>query len=274
MKKLLPFLVFFVLCHSLLFAQTKDKVEVMTLGTFHFDFPNLDAEKIKKKDQIDVLKPKYQAEIKAIVHRLAAFNPTIIAIERMPRRQAHVDSLYQLYKKGEDELSRSETQQIGFRLAKKLNLDKLYAVDARSRHYLNVKKALNDSTKRAQFAHYYFNNPDTSMNYSSKNIFATEGILAQLKLLNDSENIKKSLGDYLIGHFKFEFEKRDFFGVDFETGRWFNRNLRIFRNIQRIKPTENDRILLIIGAGHLNLLNIFFKASPEYKLVSPLKYLD
>ena len=37
---------------------------------------------------------------------------------------------------------------------------------------------------------------------------------------------------------------------------------------------DNDRILIIIGAGHLNLLNIFFDVSNEFELVSPLPYLD
>jgi hypothetical protein len=62
-------------------------------------------------------------------------------------------------------------------------------------------------------------------------------------------------------------------GVDFQSGRWFNRNLRILRNIQRIPHGANDRILVIFGAGHLNLLNPFFDASSRYQLVSPLPYL-
>ncbi|MCS3161177.1 DUF5694 domain-containing protein [Bacteroides faecis] len=41
------------------------------------------------------------------------------------------------------------------------------------------------------------------------------------------------MGNYLIGHFKYESDKGDYTGTDFESGRWFNRNLRIFRNIQR-----------------------------------------
>ena len=65
----------------------------------------------------------------------------------------------------------------------------------------------------------------------------------------------------------------DYIGVDFETGRWFNRNLRIFRNIQRIETGPSDRILVIFGAGHLNLLNYLFECSPEYRLEEANKYL-
>ena len=97
--------------------------------------------------------------------------------------------------------------------------------------------------------------------------------MAELIELNDPEHIRRSLGNYLIGHFKYEFFSNDYIGVDFETGRWFNRNLRIFRNIQRIETGPSDRILVIFGAGHLNLLNYLFECSPEYRLEEANKYL-
>ena len=106
-----------------------------------------------------------------------------------------------------------------------------------------------------------------------KLVFKEQGIIAELIELNDPEHIRRSLGNYLIGHFKYEFFSNDYIGVDFETGRWFNRNLRIFRNIQRIETGPSDRILVIFGAGHLNLLNYLFECSPEYRLEEANKYL-
>ncbi len=44
-------------------------------------------------------------------------------------------------------------------------------------------------------------------------------------------------------------------------------NSRIFANVQRITEGPQDRILLIIGAGHLGLLRHAFETSPEYQLV-------
>src|SRR6185436_117969 len=99
------------------------------------------------------------------------------------------------------------------------------------------------------------------------------GIRKELLLLNDDERINASLGDYLIGIFKYEEKENDFLGVDFETGRWFSRNLKIFRNIQRINVTADDRIAVIFGAGHLNLLNYFFTCSPEYEFVDVKEFL-
>lgn len=68
---------------SIAFGQPK-KTEVLTLGTFHFNFLNLDVSKITASDQSDVLQPKYQKDIEDIVRRVAAFKPSIIVIERDP----------------------------------------------------------------------------------------------------------------------------------------------------------------------------------------------
>lgn len=97
--------------------------------------------------------------------------------------------------------------------------------------------------------------------------------MQELRELNAEESLKKSLGDYLISIFKYQIEDNEFFGVDYTTGWWFNRNLRIFRNIQKIKTKSTDKILVIFGAGHMNILNILFDVSPEYNLVNTLDYL-
>ena len=93
-------------------------------------------------------------------------------------------------------------------------------------------------------------------------------------MLNSESYNNADLGNYLIGVFKYQTSDNEYFGSDFVTGWWFNRNLRIFRNIQKLHAKPTDRILVIFGAGHMNLLNIFFKASPEYKLDKLNDYLE
>lgn len=255
-----------------------EQTKVLTLGTFHFKFPNLDIAKTDAEDQIDVLDSKYQKEIELIVDKLAKFKPTVIVIEREPKRQQKYDSLYVSYLKGEHKLSRSEEQQIGFRLAKRFNLSKLYCTDAWGTDYEDVKKAVygTDTIAKEKFMDYFYNHPDSLLNpfLNEKELFKTEGILADLKRLNSEEYVKKGLGSYLIGIFKYETKENDQFGPDFVTSWWFNRNLRIFRNIQRINAKPEDRVLIIYGAGHMNLLNVFFESSPEYKLLHVNDYLD
>jgi hypothetical protein len=222
-----------------------------------------------------VFEPKYQKEIESIVSKISRFKPTIIVIERQPSRQHYTDSIYNSYLLGNYKLNRTEEEQIGFRLARLLGIKKLQCVDEWGTFTEKLNNIVfgNDSIEAKKFETYFELNPDSSKSFNPAPLFKTKGILAALRQNNDEENIKKSLGNYLIGLFKYESKENDFTGVDFETGRWFSRNLKIFRNIQRITTSPSDRILVIFGAGHLNLLNYFFDCSPEYRRVKTNAFL-
>lgn len=261
-----------LLCIALMCqAQTK----VLSLGVFHFNFPNNDVVQTEESKQIDVLDKEYQQEIEQLVNKLSEFKPDKIVIERSPSKQQLVDSLFQSYVKGNHELNRGEDQQIGFRLAKKLGHSKLYCVDEWGDFTPEIQEVVfgEDTVKRDRFVDYLESDPDAEFKFRKEPIFKSQGIIAELKRINTRNYQQKSLGNYLIGAFKYEDEKGDFLGVHFETGRWFNRNLKIFRNIQRIDTGSNERILVIFGADHMNLLNIFFESSAEYELIPTEKYL-
>ena len=75
----------------------------------------------------------------------------------------------------------------------------------------------------------------------------------------------RSHGRYLIVNFEIG-DDTTYPGVDSRTA-WFNRNLRIFANLQRLVESEHERIVLIVGAGHLALLRHAVLASPQFELV-------
>lgn len=250
-------------------AKSPRQAKVMTLGVFHFEYPNLDAVKTEKKDQISVLEEPYQSEILAIVRAIKEFSPTIIAVERNPSKQQRIDSLFQLYKTNKLVLAKDEHQQLAFRIGKDLDLPKIFCVDNMGRHYDSISAIFKDDERCEKM----FSYTDSAFvqDQSSKKV---SSIIDELLELNNPNSIRDDLSGYLMGTFKYEEQPYDFTGVDFQTGRWFNRNLRIFRNIQRIPHSGNDRILLIFGAGHLNLLNYFFEVSKEFEFVSPLPFLE
>ncbi len=268
--------VVFTILIAAVFAQPVQKTEVLTLGTFHFAFRNLDLIKTSAADQIDVLEPKYQKEITDIVNRIAKFKPTIIVIESNPEKQAKYDSLYNQYLAGNYILGRDEIDQIGFRIARMMKLKRLHCVNAWGRDYEVLDPVLEgkDSLGNKKFMDYFNKYADTIRQYFPKPVFKTKGIRAELIQKNDPKNISRDMGSYLVGIFKYETSNNEFFGPDFVTGWWFNRNLRIFRNIQKINASPTDRILVIFGAGHMTLLNSFFEASPEYKLLRVNDYLQ
>jgi hypothetical protein len=254
-------------------SKTLSKTKIMTLGVFHFEYPNLDVVKTEKNNQISVLEEPYQSEIIAISKSIEEFKPTIIAIEVTPDNQHKIDSLFSLYKSNKWILKKSESFQLGFRIGKNLNLSKIYCVDNPGKHYDNIEAIFKDSIRLSEFENYFSNSPDSIYNLRTPKR-KVSSIIDALNEGNNPDYIRERLALYLLNPFKYEENPGDFTGVDFETGRWFNRNLRIFRNIQRIPHSPEDRIILIIGSEHLNLLNLFFYVSREFEFVSPLPYIE
>jgi hypothetical protein len=88
-------------------------------------------------------------------------------------------------------------------------------------------------------------------------------LLEYFHYLNSEETHQYAYGAYLTGDFKLE----NFRGADALSAYWYNRNLRIFRKIQKMTSSNKDRILVIFGNGHVAILRKLLEASPEYKFV-------
>ena len=101
----------------------------------------------------------------------------------------------------------------------------------------------------------FYNNPDPLKFYDRQQVFKEHGILTELIELNEEDNLKKDLVNYLISVFKYQTTDNVHFGVDFTTGWWFNRNLKIFRTLQKIKTKPTDKILFIIFINQIYAIN-------------------
>lgn len=89
--------------------------EVVTLGVFHIEFPNLDVKQYSEEEQIDVWLPQYQKEMEMIAQKLARFKPDAVVVEWPLSWQQKTDSIYREYLAGNHRLSRNEVEQLGFR---------------------------------------------------------------------------------------------------------------------------------------------------------------
>ena len=241
------------------------KTQVLVVGTFHFNYPGLDAHKTDEKDRIDVLKEPWQGEVLELVAYIKKFKPTKIGIEAMDSWQA--SEKLKLYKEGNLILGRDEREQLGLRLASDLGLDTIYSLDAGS-------FAADIEEMWPEFAGEFFKDYDWQSDdpleknyaehYSYQDALSQHSsILEKLKYLNAPDLHRYDYGAYLIGDFKLGNHR----GADILATYWYNRNLRIFRKIQDISSSAEDRILLIIGNGHAALLRQFLEASPEFEFV-------
>lgn len=240
-------------------------VKLLILGIFHFSDAGLDS--YRPKYDIDALTPERQMEVEEVVELLASFRPNKVAVERLPSGQSTLDSLYRSYREGSFKLSSSEIFQLGFRVAARLGHERVFGVDAQRRFY----EPWVDPDEYA-VTHGQQNRLDPILAdlYKQQHEYGDELKTRQtlrdhLLYLNEPEQILRSHGQYLIGNFEVGIGD-EYPGVDSKTA-WYNRNLRIFANVQRIADMHDDRVLLIIGAGHVPILRHAAQASPQFELV-------
>ncbi|MBN3522111.1 hypothetical protein JYB62_19060 [Algoriphagus lutimaris] len=243
----------------------KSKTQVLVVGTFHFDYPGLDVLKTEDKLKIDVLIEPKKSEVTELVEYIKRFKPNKVAIEASDKWKA-TDKLRR-YKNGEFREERSESFQLGIRLATELDLDTIYAINAWS--YADDMEKKDSISYKELFKDYDFQSNDPYDEYmrdwyeEEKKLISTTNLLDVFKWMNSRESHNYGYGAYLVGDFKLD----DYRGADIVSMWWYNRNMRIFRNIQKITESKNDRILVIFGNGHVPILRQLLEASPEYDFV-------
>lgn len=94
-----------------------------------------------------------------------------------------------------------------------------------------------------------------------------------LQYKNQPERIRERHAIYFREAFRYEEQTYNYMGVDWYSATWFNCNLRIFRNIQRITESPDDRILVIYGAAHVATIQQAVESSPTHRLAYAHKLL-
>lgn len=243
----------------------KEKAKVLVVGTFHMDYPGLDAFKTSEEDKIDVLVEPKKSEVTELVEYIKKFKPNKIAIEAFDSWNA--TEKLKKYKNGDHRDKRDERFQLAIRIANELQLDTIYAIDSGS--MTDDLEKIDSSYTKALFKDFDFQSEDVYNQYYKNWYEAEDKIIPKVNLLdyfkhiNSKESHQYGYGAYLIGDFKLD----NLQGADVISSWWYNRNLRIFRKLQLITESLNDRILLIFGNGHAAVLRQFLEASPEYEFV-------
>lgn len=244
----------------------EQRAQVLVVGSFHFDYPGLDALKAPEEDKIDVLREPKKSEVTALVEYIKQFNPTKIAIEAFPSWET--GRKYREYRQGMHRDQRDERYQLAMRLALESNLDTIYAVDASD--MVPDLEALDSTYVESLFRDFDFESDADRYTALYRHWFEEDSkavsripLLDYFRNMNSPESHRYGYGAYLIGDFKLDQHR----GADILAVWWYNRNLRIFRNIQQITQGPEDRILVVIGNGHAAILRQLFEASPEYEFV-------
>src|SRR5688572_6748507 len=111
-----------VFCGSVSAADTA-RTQVMLVGTYHFSNPGKDIHNVKA---VDVLTAERQRELSNVIAALGKFAPTQVAVE-WPEQV--VTERYAKFREGQLPESRNEVVQLGFRLARELDLQTVHGLD-------------------------------------------------------------------------------------------------------------------------------------------------
>ncbi|PRY30380.1 hypothetical protein CLV58_1241 [Spirosoma oryzae] len=224
-----------------LFRQASAKPQVLLLGTFHFAGEQVDVNTTSADLRVNMLSPSRQAQIAEVLDHIARFKPTKIAVEAAPNAKKYIDSVYRAYRKGHfqgDKRVRmdDELYQIGFKLADRFGHSELFPIDAQPfRIRFSPADSLIMFTK-------YDQQTDTSFAYWDKQYSAYSRLQDLLKynstlgeylrFLNEEATHARSIGRWLVTTKRGT--NREPIGADGFISRYYNRNLRIYSNLQRL----------------------------------------
>jgi hypothetical protein len=240
-------------------AQSDARPQILVLGTYHMSNPGHD---IHNMQADDVLSPKRQEEIAQLMEVLKKFHPTKIAIEADIGSQ-RVEQEYSDYLAGKYTLSRNETNQIGYRLAKELGHHAVYPIDVDGdfpwQHVVNYAKANSRAEKLDAI-----NAGWGALVKEQGDFLASHTVLEMLLYMNSDSRVAKDISLYFaIVPYG---DPLDYAGPDL-LAAWYQRNIRIYSNIVKLIESPNERILVIYGAGHLGWLRQDIADDASVKLV-------
>jgi hypothetical protein len=261
MKKNLVFIAAALLLTVSALAQPK-KTEVLLLGSFHFDNPGLD---VAKFENANILSEKRQQEVRDVVEKLKQFKPDKIFIESPVENQGKIDSNIIKYKAGQFELKANEIHQLGYRLAKELNLPTLYAVDYRDADF-PYDSLVKSATEAKQYS---------LLEFMKKSIDSIQNLFNESLKKNTVREIllnqnAKNTNDFQVGAY-FDFlvagKEGNHIG-SYLTSEWWRRNMIIYENILKRMTGKEERILVIFGSGHTALLQVMMQYNKNFRIIT------
>lgn len=249
-------------------VQAPNEIPLLMLGSYHMSNPGQDMFNLKADD---VLVPKRQEEIQAVVDRLALWRPTKVAIEAR-FGDSIIVKRYNAYLRGEYVLKGREEEQIGFRLAKQLGHETIYPIDVQLDMDDSGLNSVIESNPVKYGAYFQELQVIGQMAIAQMDKWLSEGTIgSMLYNMNDPELNELSHAFYF-RVFGPLISGNNYAGIDL-INDWYHRNLRIFANLHQISDRPDDRIFILYGQGHVPLLQQFAKDSPYFRADNVQEYL-
>lgn len=251
-----------------------EPVRVMIVGTYHFDNPGQD---LNNARIAPVTTPEKQAQLAAISERLARFRPTAVAVERIAADpDTLLDHVYPRFDAAMLASNADERVQIGYRLASRLGLSRVYAIDEQSdeKDYFPFQPVLDwwEAHGRSD-AFASLNAPvaaATTELEQRQHQDSIGDILTDMNDPGDALNGPAGQSAFYYGLMNVG-DGRSQPGAALNAG-WYERNARIFAKLAAV-ARPGDRIVVVYGAGHNYWLRHFVTMTPGFVLEEAGPYL-
>ena len=262
-----------------------EQVQVMLLGTYHMDNPGLDEVNVKADD---VLADERQAQLENLVDRLADWEPNRVAVERPYDEFESTNAIYEKYhtseyaydreeayssphsmRNDEDSECRSEVVQVGFRMADRLDHDHVFPIDEHPDEPDTdpFEDREIDSSRRISVTP-----PDSeAIQHEVDERLASSTLIEYFQWINSEDELRNN------HDLMFDRGIRaadDTFGSPVFLAYWYDRNIRMVHHLWRALEQDDERMLLVVGSGHIRVLRHLLDEAPMFCPVSPLPYLS
>jgi len=271
-------------------APLNTKIKVYLVGTFHFNASDGD---VIKGTKVDMSTPVLQRELDELVGKLQKTQATKVFVEWMQDRQRFVDSTYALYRKGQREVgtqrqNNNEVVQVGYRLAKRLNLPRVYCADADGIYdYGATQQYAKTHGQEVILNNMYTDKPQpdslgsliearqkairAAMGPATK--YSGETLLTHFKRMNIERSDRGNMDAYAL-HLARVGGGDNYAGADL-AGEFYKRNVRIYTNLLRAVDVQHDKaIVLIIGQGHVAFLKSILQYNSLFEVADVLPILE
>lgn len=254
-------------------AAEPEPIRVMIVGAIHFGNPGQDLNNMRTDS---VTTPAKQAELAAVADALAAFQPTMVAVERVS--DDLIDPVFPTLGAADLLTNADERVQLGYRLAWRAGLDRVYAIDEQpsegERDYFPFGAVQTWAQANGRMGEIGQANARVGGWIAElEGHQRTESMGRLLVRINDPQQPLNLTGHGLMYYGMLRMgDVADQPGAELNAA-WYERNAKIFAKLLRVAQ-PGDRVVVVYGLGHAYWLRHFVQTMPGFELVEPNDYLS
>jgi len=256
------------------FSFSQEKINVLLLGTYHFNNPGNDAIKGMERN---ILTPDNQKGLDEITHSIISkFKPDQIFVESNFNEKEDLNNQYQLYLKNQysrftDTIKKprmkrfyteGETFQLAFRLAKRANIGQIYPIDSLIEMRFDIlQKELNSNPVTKSI----LEKKSAQMTQSGDKCMSKDLLKDVFICLNQKAQLSENKGFYISIANKVNPDGK-YFGSNL-VADFYKRNLIMYSNIQNQIEPKTKNIFILVGTGHAAIFREFFENDENFNLI-------